>query len=118
MNVFNSIDDIDYNPETILTLGTFDGVHKGHRYIITRLLELAKTGNYRDFLITIDPHPQIVLQKEGKNPVRLLTTIDERLALFDKFGLSNVLILPFTYQFSQTNPTDFIENYLYKKINE
>jgi riboflavin kinase/FMN adenylyltransferase len=116
MNICNSFDEITYDPNTVITVGTFDGVHKGHQQIIKRLLEIAKTENLRPVLITFDPHPQIVLQKQGKDPIRLLTVISERVKLLEKFGINYTFIIPFSYEFSQTTPEDFISDFLYKKI--
>jgi riboflavin kinase / FMN adenylyltransferase len=116
MNIYNAFKEIDYNKNTVLTVGTFDGVHKGHQMIINRLLECSQKNNQRALLLTIDPHPQIILRREGKKPVKLLTMINERLKLFEKFGLENVLIIPFTFEFSRTSPEIFVSDYLSSKI--
>jgi riboflavin kinase/FMN adenylyltransferase len=116
MNIFNSFDEIKFDINSIITLGTFDGVHRGHRVIINKLTELSDKSNLRPVLITIHPHPQIVLKKPGREPVKLLTTIEERIELFSKYGVNNVLIMPFSLQFSQTDARDFIIEYLYKQI--
>lgn len=116
MKIFKTFDEIDYNKETILTVGTFDGVHIGHQFIIKKLIEIANTKNCRVLIITIDPHPQIVLKKPEQSPVKLLSIIDERLKLFERFGIENVLIIPFSYEFSRTSPEDFIRKYLNEKI--
>ncbi len=115
MNIYRTFDDIDFNKNTVLTVGTFDGVHKGHQMLLKYLKSVAAEKNLRPLLITIDPHPQIVLQKESKPHIKLLTTIEERIELFRKFGLKNLLIIPFSYEFSRTKPEIFIEKYLYQK---
>ena len=116
MKVFHSINDIDFNPNTILTVGTFDGVHRGHQLILNKLQSEAKKSDLRDLVITIHPHPQVVLQREDREPIRLLTSIEERIELFQKFGLSNLLILPFTLEFAQTPPDVFIKDLLFSKV--
>lgn len=116
MNIYRSFDEVEFSADTVLTLGTFDGVHLGHQYIINKLIQLGKENNLRNFLLTIHPHPQIVLQKEGRPPVSLLTSIDERLELLEKFGVENVLIIPFTYEFSQIPARTFAVDYLINKI--
>jgi len=116
MNIYRNFDEIDYKKETVLTVGTFDGVHKGHQLIISRLLDNALKNNWRPVLLTFDPHPQIVLQRDNLKPVKLLTTIEERLELFEKFGLTDILIIPFSKEFAKTTPEDFVENYLIEKI--
>jgi riboflavin kinase/FMN adenylyltransferase len=116
MNIFNSFDEIKFDINSIITLGTFDGVHRGHQLIINKLAELSDKLNFRPVLLTIHPHPQIVLKKPDREPVKLLTEIEERLELFSKFGVKNVLIMPFTLEFAQTDAKDFVLDYLYKKI--
>jgi riboflavin kinase / FMN adenylyltransferase len=116
MNVYRSFDEVTFSSETVLTLGTFDGVHLGHQFIIKNLLKIGSENNLRNFLLTFHPHPQIVLKKEGKPAVSLLTSINERLDLLEKFGIENVLIIPFSYEFSQIAARDFVIEYLIKKI--
>jgi riboflavin kinase/FMN adenylyltransferase len=116
MNVFRNFDEINFNSDTVLTVGTFDGVHRGHQYIIKNLLNISNKHSLRNLIITIHPHPQIVLNKPGKPPVLLLTSIEERLELFEKYGVDNVLIIPFNYEFSLTPARNFITDYLIKKI--
>jgi riboflavin kinase/FMN adenylyltransferase len=67
-------------------------------------------------LITIHPHPQIVLAKSDRIPIKLLTSIEERIRLLERYGIENVLVLPFDYEFSQVSPGEFIEKYLHKKV--
>lgn len=116
MNIYKSFENIDYNKNTVLTVGTFDGVHKGHQMIIDKLLYNAKVKNYRSVLLTFDPHPQIILNKGDRKPIKLLTTIEERLWLFEKYGIENVLIIPFSIEFSLTPPEIFVKEYLVEKI--
>lgn len=116
MNIFRSFDEVVKNPDTVLTVGTFDGVHKGHQKILDRLKEISKNENLRAMAITINPHPQIVLQKSTKKPIFLLSTIHERVLLFEKFGIENVLIIPFSYEFSRTKPEEFVRDYLFEIV--
>jgi riboflavin kinase/FMN adenylyltransferase len=116
INVYNSFDEIERDPETTLTVGTFDGVHRGHCQIIDHLLGISHQCRLRHVLITIHPHPQIVLANRGREPIRLLTSIEERIELLRRCGVENVLVLPFDYEFSQVSPKEFIEDYLYKKV--
>lgn len=116
MNVYNNFDQVEFSTETVLTLGTFDGVHLGHQFIIEKLLKLGKENKLRNFLLTMHPHPQIVLKKLGRPHVSLLTSLDERLDLLEKYGIDNVLVIPFTYEFSQISGREFVVDYLIKKI--
>ncbi len=116
MNVYKSFEEIPRDENTVLTVGTFDGVHLGHRVIIRQLLQISDNENLRPVLITIDPHPKIVLKSDGRPPLYLLTDIEERLSLFEDIGLKNVLIIPFSYEFSRIKPEDFINDYLLGKV--
>lgn len=116
MQIYNSFEEIQRDDNTVLTLGAFDGVHRGHREVLGRLLDIAKESNMRHVVITLDPHPQVILPRPGKSPFKLLTSIKERLELFEDFGIEHVLIIPFSYEFSQTEPEQFIREYLHKYV--
>lgn len=115
MNIYTP-ENITFDSNTILTVGTFDGVHKGHQAVIKRLLESAQELGGRAMIVTFEPHPQIVLQKPDREPVRLLSSIEERLQLFEEFGVKNVFIIPFSRDFSQIGSEDFVQEFLVKKI--
>mgnify|MGYP006290758699 FL=1 len=116
MKIYRSFDEAKYDRNTVLTLGTFDGVHRGHQVLIRYLSSIAARESLRPMLMTIDPHPQIVLKKPGKPPIELLTTINERIDLFEKFGVENLLIIPFSYEFSRTSPDEFVREFLFRKV--
>lgn len=115
MNIYTS-DTIIFDSNTILTVGTFDGVHRGHQEIIKRLIESAKELGGRAVIVTFEPHPQIVLQKPDREPIHLLSSIEERLELFERFGIENVVIVPFSKEFSQISSENFVRDFLCKKI--
>ena len=96
--------------KTTITLGTFDGVHIGHRYILDKVISNAEKSEEQSAVITFDRHPSSVL-KPGSTP-QLLTTLDEKLTLFENLGIDLVFILMFTKQFSEMSPEYFIKNYL------
>lgn len=116
MNIYETLDEVPFNSETYLTIGTYDGVHLGHRLILEKLVSDAHLSNKRDLVITFDPHPQIVLKKADKPELFLLTTIKERLYLLDKLGVGNVLIIPFSWGFSHIEAEEFLEELLLKQI--
>lgn len=116
INIYKSFDDIPHDPTTILTVGTFDGVHLGHRKILRRLISIGKKDKMRSLLITIHPHPQIVLNKPDREPIKLLTSIEERMDLLEDFGVNNVLILEFNEEFSKTPPERFVKDLLIGRI--
>ncbi len=116
MEVYRGLEEVKYNPKHIITVGTFDGVHRGHQKIIKRMQELSRINEGETLLVTFDPHPQFIVKRPDKEPIKLLTTIDERLKLFHKFGLDKVLIIPFTKDFAETTGDIFIKHILYEKI--
>jgi len=116
IKVYKNFNDLNFEKGTVLTVGTFDGVHKGHQIILSRLLEIGKEENLIPIVLTIDPHPQLVLKRPDRNPIKLLTTIEERIIILEKFGIENLYIIPFTYEFSQTPPEVFIKDYLVEKF--
>lgn len=116
MIVYHSFDDIPYDKKTVLTIGTFDGVHRGHQALLERLAAKASETGARTMLLTFDPHPQIVLQKPEREPVQLLTAIQERLFLFHKMRVGNVLVVPFSKEFAAIDAETFIREYLAGKI--
>jgi riboflavin kinase/FMN adenylyltransferase len=116
MNIFHNLEEVSFQKNTIVTIGTFDGVHLGHKLILNKLIEETKSNEYRNFVITFEPHPQIIIQRPGKPEIKLLTTIKERLELFDELGIENVLVIDFSNEFSKIEPEKFIEDVLIKKI--
>jgi len=97
------------------TLGTFDGVHLGHRKIIKTLIEIANDQKLNSTLITFKPHPQMVLGRRG--PTELLTTFDEKLKLLATTGVSTVVVLDFNRQLASYPPEDFVNEILIKKMD-
>lgn len=95
----------------IVTLGTFDGVHKGHFAVLKKMNEISvREPNLPKNIITFDNHPREALFPEQK--VEILTTLEEKLSLFSQASIDNVLIIRFTKEFSETEPTVFIEKYI------
>ena len=114
MNIFRGLD--SYNIEnTFLTIGTFDGLHLGHQKLINRLIELAKAKKANTTLLTFWPHPKLVLSKNNSD-LKLLNSIYERIDLVKKMGIDNLIIYPFTEEFSKLSANNFIEEILIEKI--
>jgi riboflavin kinase/FMN adenylyltransferase len=109
-------DELPFDANTALTVGTFDGVHCGHQGIIKRMQETAQAQKLRTVVVTFDPHPQIVLQKPGRLPVRLLTTIDERCDVLALLGVDVVVVIPFTQEFAATPAEQFIRSVIVEGI--
>ncbi len=111
MRIFNSITEVEGFKEAVLTLGTFDGVHLGHKKIIQRLAELAAEKGGESVLLTFWPHPRMVIQGDD-NSLKLLNTIEEKTSLLAKAGLQNLIIAPFTLDFSRMNYLEFVREIL------
>ncbi len=100
---------------TVVTIGTFDGVHKGHRKIINRLKESALANGWESCVLTFFPHPRMVLQKDAS--IKLINTIDERAQLLEDLGLDHLVIHPFTLDFSRYHAETFVEEILVNSLN-
>ncbi len=110
MKITWGLENANFSPKTITTLGSYDGVHLGHQRILARLRERKNELQLdRSLLVTFHPHPQEVLRKFG-TAVELLTTIDERIDLIEKEGIEEILIIKFTPEFSQTSYIDFFRD--------
>jgi len=103
------------NKPVVLTTGTFDGVHLGHKKIIDRINTIAKNINGTSVLLTFSPHPRLILFPE-KQDLKLLNTAEEKIALLEKTGLEHLIIYPFTKEFSQTSALEYVEELLVKQI--
>ncbi|WP_348798119.1 bifunctional riboflavin kinase/FAD synthetase [Flavobacterium adhaerens] len=115
MKIFHSINDFQLTTgkpiqKTILTLGTFDGVHFGHKKILEKVTQNTQNGKFESVVLTFFPHPRMVLQ-EGSD-IKMLNTIDEKIALFDKIGIQNLIIHPFDSNFSRLTAEEFVKNIL------
>lgn len=99
----------------MLTLGTFDGVHIGHKKIVDRLIQSAIDEDCESVILTFFPHPRMVLQESSE--IVLLNTIDERAELLRKSGLDTLIIHPFNKEFSRLTAEDFIRDVLVSKLN-
>jgi len=105
-----------YAKNPVLTVGTFDGVHLGHQKIIARMIDLARESNGESIIFTFDPHPRKVVSADEKS-LRLLTTMDEKIALFEQSGIDHLIIYPFTADFAGLTYEEFVENILVRQIH-
>jgi riboflavin kinase / FMN adenylyltransferase len=115
MKIHHGIDEFKRLSNAIVTIGSFDGVHKGHQKILKRLAELASETNGKTVVMTFWPHPRMVLHPE-KNDLKLLSTIEEKTKLFSLYGVDHLLIIPFSKEFSEISAEDFIRKILIDTI--
>ncbi len=115
MITVQSISEYQKENFTAITIGTFDGVHIGHRKILERLINNAKKLNLRSTVLTFFPHPRMVLQKD--TDLKLLSTIEEKAQIMEKIGLDYLIIHPFTKEFSRLSATEFVRDILVNELN-
>ncbi|MDP3681842.1 MAG: bifunctional riboflavin kinase/FAD synthetase [Flavobacterium sp.] len=115
MKIFHSINDFSSTKKTILTLGTFDGVHIGHKKILKKLTQNTENQKYESLVLTFFPHPRMVLQEHSD--IKLLNTIDEKIDLLEKIGIENLVIHPFDEAFSRLTAEEFVSNILVDRFH-
>ena len=114
MKIFHSINDFTSTKKTILTLGTFDGVHLGHKKILNKLIQNSANKEFESLVLTFFPHPRMVLQ--GGSALKLLNTITEKVALIEELGIENIVIHPFDEAFSRLTAEEFVRDVLVDKF--
>lgn len=110
MKVFRQVSQFTSPCHPVVTVGVFDGVHKGHLEIIGKLAAVAREKNCESVIVTFEPHPRLVLPHHAE--LRLLHTLDEKLERFEIAGVNSVLVIPFDREFAKISPHDFIKNVL------
>ncbi|RTY88431.1 bifunctional riboflavin kinase/FAD synthetase [Flavobacterium sp. RSP15] len=115
MKIFHSINDFASPKKTILTLGTFDGVHIGHKKILNKLIQNTENENYESLVLTFFPHPRMVLQEHSD--LKLLNTIAEKIDLLGKIGIENLVIHPFDETFSRLTAEEFVSTILVDRFH-
>lgn len=115
MKVFNDLNNLPVFHNAVLTIGSFDGVHSGHQKIIQQVNALAKQMDGESVVITFHPHPRSVVYPKDKS-LRLITTIDEKVSLLKQYGADNIVVAPFTIEFSQQSADEYIQKFLVEKF--
>ncbi len=115
MEIIRQINTIPSYTESIVTIGTFDGCHRGHQDIIKKVIYNAQLKNSKSILITFDPHPRHILQPENKIP--MLMHIDRKLNFLKSFNLDAVLVIPFDMTFSKVSAYDFLNDIILGRLN-
>lgn len=115
MKVYRNITKFTSENKTIATLGTFDGVHLGHRKIVDKLVAEAKQKKLESVVLTFFPHPRMIVQPDSE--IKLINTLSEKERRMERLGLDNLIIHPFTKEFSQLSAEAFVEEILVKKLN-
>ena len=116
MNVYNNINELPAFNNAVITIGTFDGLHDGHRKIIKQLKQVANDIKGTTVVITFFPHPRHVL-KSTENKVFILNTLEEKISLLSAEGIENLVIVPFTNEFSTMEAESYISDFLVKSFH-
>ncbi len=110
MLVYRNIDLLPRFRNAVLTIGTFDGVHTGHQQLIAQMKKRAAEINGETVILTFDPHPRTVIN--AASGIRLINTLAEKIELLDANGIDHLVIIPFTEEFAQLSPLDYISRFL------
>ncbi|GEC70940.1 riboflavin kinase / FMN adenylyltransferase [Flavobacterium flevense] len=114
MKIFHSIKDFSSPKKTILTLGTFDGVHIGHKKILEKVIQNTQDEKYESLVLTFFPHPRMILQERSE--IKLLNTMSEKILLLEQLGIQNLVIHPFDEIFSRLTAEDFVRTVLVEQF--
>lgn len=115
MKIYNHFSEFKRLNNAVATIGTFDGVHYGHQKIIKRLCELARSTGGESVILTFFPHPRLIIDPENQD-LKMINTIDEKARILDRLGVDHLIITPFTRDFSNLSPTEYIEHILVDTI--
>lgn len=115
MKIYNSIYEFETSKKTIVTLGTFDGVHIGHNAILDKICKAAQQENLESVILTFFPHPRLIVS--NNYDIKLLNTIEEKAILLEKKGIQNFIVHPFDKTFSELSPREFVTQVLVDKLN-
>lgn len=113
MTIVHRLEEIPYEKNSVVTVGSFDGVHRAHQDVLAEVVRRARSRKGRSVILTFEPHPKEVL---SGNPVPLLTPLEEKERLCGSLGVDLFFVIPFTYEFSRQSSRDFFVNYLVNRI--
>ena len=114
MTIYNNINEFNSRENTILTIGTFDGVHLGHQKVLERLTNSAIENNLESTVLTFFPHPRTILNPD--KPLKLINSVQERTDLLKRSKINNLIIHPFDKSFSELDPEKYVAEVLVKKL--
>jgi len=115
LKIYNHLSEFSKLNNAIVTIGTFDGVHFGHQKIIKQLVEKAKADNGESVILTFFPHPRMIIDPENQD-LKMINTINEKAEILKSLGVDHLIITPFTRDFSNQLPEDYIKNILVNNI--
>src|SRR5690349_20621615 len=116
MRVFTDLKKLPVFQNAVVTIGSFDGVHLGHRRILEKLKLLAREGRGETVVITFDPHPRTVLNPDDGD-FKLISTTAEKIRLLESIGIDNVVVVPFSRDFASQHAETYLEDFLVEKFH-
>lgn len=116
MRIFNDLNDLPPFRNAVVTIGSFDGVHLGHQQILQKVNDLANSIDGESIVITFHPHPRLVVYPKDDS-MKLITSIDEKVQLMERYHVDNVVVVPFTIEFSQLSADEYIQKFLAGKFH-
>lgn len=116
MVVYYDIEAVKLETCSVVTIGTYDGIHAGHKAVLNKLAEMAQKENCKSVVVTFYPHPRLVLYPEQKD-LKLIDTEEEKLAKFEEMGIDILIVIPFNSTFAQIPYAVFVEDFLVKKLS-
>lgn len=109
------LENVERNPNTVVTVGTFDGLHAGHRAIMDTVAEKARARDAQSAIVTFDPHPRDIINP-GDSGIKLLTTLQERAEILNELGIDRMVVIPFDRDFSLLSSEEFVRDIIFEKI--
>lgn len=116
MQVYHDLNQLPEFRNAVITIGSFDGVHKGHQKLLEQLRLLARRSQGESVVITFHPHPRLVVYPNDDS-LRLLNTIDEKLALLEQYGVNHAVVVPFTVEFAQQPADEYVLRFLVERFH-
>lgn len=116
MEIFWDLNSVKRYKNSVLTVGTFDGIHLGHQFILEELKKRAAKRNAQTTLVTFSPHPQLVLKSPDKPDIKILSTVEEKIDILKELDINRVIVIHFTEAFSKTTSYDFVQKVLFDTI--
>ena len=114
MEKYFSLDSIPQFKNSLLTIGTFDGLHRGHQEILKHLVSLGQAKGIESIVVTFDPHPRQILTNDD---ISLIQSLEQKLLIFEKLQIDNVIVVPFTQEFSQLSAKAFLDTIIKPKLS-
>lgn len=114
MAVFHHLNNLPEFKKPVVTIGSFDGVHHGHKVILSEVVKAARAVHGESILITFEPHPRKIIHPD--QPLGLLTAPEQKISLIEEEGIDHIVVVPFTRDFSMLSAKEYVEEFLLKNF--